>query len=116
MDESTRQALLALYDAPGADGKVLPGYDRDHADRTSRIVRLVVRKLGLDPAWERDLEVVALLHDIGRAGMDPQLFGQVFGLAQERGIPVRIQELRSRYPDVSDPNATSVSLRMMAAT
>lgn len=110
MDESTRQALLALYDVPGPDGSMLPGYDRDHADRTTRIVMQVVRILGLDPSWDRDLEVAALLHDIGRVGMDPDLFGRIFGLAQRNGFPVRIREFRARYPQVRDADATAFFL------
>ena len=117
MDQRTRQALLALYDVPDADepGRVIPGYDRDHAERTTRIVMRMARALGLDPSRYHDLEVTALLHDLGRAGMDPQLFGQLFGLAQELGLPVRIKELRGRYPQVAEEEATQFFLDLLGS-
>lgn len=114
MDERTRQALLALYDVPDPAGEgMLPGYDRDHAERTTRIVLPLTSRLGLDSSWEPDLEAACLLHDIGRAGMDPRLFGLVFGLAQERGLPVRLKELLARYPAVAAPQATAVFLKLL---
>ena len=115
MDQRTRQALLALYETPDPqdESRVIPGYDCDHAERTCRIVLSVVRSLGLDPSFERDLEVVCLLHDLGRAGMDPQFFGRIFGLAQERGLPVRLKGLRSRYPAVSEAEAPAFFLDLI---
>ena len=56
-------------------------------------------ELGLAGDWLADLEVTCLLHDLGRAGMDPQLFGSIFRLAEERGVPVRLSEMRERYPE-----------------
>ena len=115
LDESTRRALLSLYDAPDREhpGAVIPGYDRDHAERATRMVLLVARALGLDQKWERDLEVACLLHDIGRAGMDPAFFSQVFSLAQQRGLPLRIRELRKAYPSVSEADATGFFMKLM---
>jgi len=113
---ATRAALLALYDAPDSahTGRVLVGYDRDHAERTTRIVLLVARELGLDSSWEHDLEVACLLHDIGRAGIDPALFGKVFTVAAQRGLPVRITELLARYPQISEEGAPAFFWEMAA--
>jgi hypothetical protein len=115
VDDHTRDALLALYDAPdpGYPGRTIPGYDRDHAERTTRIVMKMAIAIGLASSWHRDFEVTALLHDLGRAGMDPELFGAVFGPAQEQGLPVRIAELRARYPEVSEQQATGFYLDLI---
>ena len=106
---------MALYDAPDPKhpGRVIRGYDCEHAERATRIVMQAARALGLDPSWEQDLEVTALLHDLGRAGMDPQLFGQLFRLAQEHGLPVRIKELLSRYRHVEEAEATRFFLDLI---
>ena len=115
MNDLTRDALLALYDAPDPErpGRTIAGYDRDHAERTTRIVMKMARAVGLAPSWHEDLEVTALLHDLGRAGMDPELFGAVFGPAQEKGLPVRVAELRAHYPNVSEEQATRFYLDLI---
>lgn len=107
VDTRTRLALLALYEVPDPDhpGGIIPGYDQEHAERTTRIVRMLAQALRLDPRWYEDLEVTCLLHDLGRAGMDPQLFGAVFTLAERRGIPVRIRQFLEKYPDVPEVEA-----------
>lgn len=114
IDQTTRAGILALYDQEDpVHGGMIPGYDRDHAERTARIMLRVANALRLDPSWHQDIEITTLLHDIGRAGMNPKLFGQIFSLAQENGLPVRIQELRSRYPEVSEANATEFFLTLI---
>ncbi len=115
MEQSVRQALLALYDTPDPSdrSRAIPGYDRDHAERTTRIVLQVTRDLGLGPSWGPDLEVTCLLHDIGRVGLDPQVFGTVFGVAQEAGLPVRVRDLHARYPHVAESEATAFFLELV---
>jgi hypothetical protein len=115
MNVSTREALLDLYDAPDPErpGRTIPGYDRDHAERTTRIVMKMAQTMGLAPSWHEDLEATALLHDLGRAGMDPELFGAIFGPAQEKGLPVRIAELRARYPNVTETQAPGFYLDLI---
>ena len=116
MDSMTQQTLLAMYDVPdpARSGAVIPGYDRDHAERTTRIVLRVAKEVGLDARWHADLEVTCLLHDLGRAGMDPELFGRIFGAAQERGLPVRLAELQSRYPEVTEAKAVAFYTDLVA--
>ncbi len=116
MDQTTRDALLAMYDVPDPahPGRVIPGYDKEHAERTTRIVLRVAEAVGLDGRRLADLEITTLLHDLGRTGMDPELFGAVFGLAQERGLPVRIAELRARYPGVTEEQAVPFFLDLLA--
>jgi len=116
MDQGTRDALLALYDVPDPEhpSRVIPGYDRDHAERTSRIVLRAAREAGLPQRWHPGLEVTTLLHDLGRAGMDPELFGKIFGLAQERGLPLRPTDMGARYPDVPEERRTAFLLDLLA--
>ncbi|MSQ25025.1 MAG: hypothetical protein EXR49_01925 [Dehalococcoidia bacterium] len=116
MDNAARTAVLSLYDAPdpARHGCVIPGYDRDHAARTARIVLRLARELALDPRRHPGLELACLLHDLGRAGMDSHLFGQVFGLAQEAGLPVRLRDLRARYPHVTEAQAPAFFLELVA--
>jgi hypothetical protein len=108
------EALLALYDTPDPHrpGYTLPGYDRDHARRTAAIVMRVAPEVGISEEWRERLEVAALLHDLGRAGMDPRLFGAVFQAAQDAGMPVRLPELRERYPQVQESDAVELFLEL----
>ena len=110
-----RAKLLALYDVPdpALPGHVIPGYDKAHADRTARIAVRVARRLGLPEELVSRLEVTALLHDIGRAGMDPQLFGRIFRAAQARGLPLRVYEVTARYPHVSKAQAMDFFLDLI---
>ncbi len=103
-----REALLALYDVPDPErpGRLIPGYDKEHAARTTDIVLLVARELGVAERYIARLEIATLLHDIGRAGMDPELFGRIFQSAQEAGLPVRLPELRRSYRDLTEKNAS----------
>ena len=116
MDATLRRNLLSLYDAPspGDPSRVVPGYDKAHAERATRIVLALAGELALPQEWLADLEVTCLLHDLGRAGMDPQLFGSIFRLAEERGVPVRLSELRERYPDLEEEHACAHFLDLMA--
>ena len=109
-----RAALLALYDVPDLHrpGRVIPGYDKSHAARTTEMVLRVARRLGVAGEALRKLEVAALLHDVGRAGMDAALFGRIFQAAQSAGLPVRVGELVRRYPHVSKDDAAEAFLEM----
>jgi hypothetical protein len=102
-----RDRILALYDVPDPahPGHVIPGYDKAHADRTSRIVVRVARHMGLSDDLVQKLETTALLHDIGRAGMDPLLFGRIFRAVGAKGIPVRVHEFIAKYQHVSKAQA-----------
>jgi hypothetical protein len=46
----------------------------------------------------RQFEAACLLHDMGRAGLDPVLFGKIWSWAREQNIPTRPGEWRARYP------------------
>ncbi len=112
-----RKALLNIYDTPDPlrPGFTTPGYDRDHARRTAAIVVAVAPRLGVAPEWLERLETAALLHDLGRAGMDPSLFGAIFRAAAEAGLPVRLGELRERCPETDGSRAVDRFLEMAGA-
>jgi hypothetical protein len=116
LDTATKQLLLTMYDVPDPErpGRLIPGYDRDHAERTTRIVHLAARASGLPSKWLPGLEVTTLLHDLGRAGMDPELFGKIFGIAQEIGLPIRIRDLRAAYPQVTEEQAPAFFIARIA--
>lgn len=110
-----RAKLLALYDVPdpASPGWVIAGYDKAHADRTARVVLRVAKRLGFPEDKLEKLEATALLHDIGRAGMDPQLFGRIFRAAQAHGLPLRVHEVAARYPHVSKAQAMDFFLTLV---
>lgn len=109
------ERLLALYDAPDPErpGLTIPGYDKEHAERATRLVLRVARRLGVDATLLPKLEVTALLHDIGRAGMNPQLFGIIFESAQAAGLPVRVTELAACYPQVGKDGAAAFYVELV---
>ena len=109
-----REALLALYDTPDPlrPGHTVSGYDRDHARRTAAIVVAAAPPAGVAPEWMERLETAALLHDLGRAGMDPSLFGALFRAAADAGLPVRLGELRERCLGVDGPGAVDCFLTL----
>lgn len=87
-----RAGLLALYDTPEG-----PGYDRDHARRTAQVAIAVARRLGFAGAVLDQFEAACLLHDVARVGLDRELFGHIWTLAKQEGLPTRPKELRDRY-------------------
>ena len=108
MNENIRQKLLAMYDYRDPEtGKVIPGYDKEHAERTSRIVIKAAKRLGIKGETLEELEITTLLHDLGRVGLEPNLFSQIFGYAKAEGLPVRITELISRYSHVKKGQAAT---------
>ncbi len=110
-----REEILALYDVVDSlhPGRTIPGYDKEHAARTARIVVRVAQSLGITGDTLTKLEITTLLHDIGRAGMDPQLFGLIFESALEHGLPVRVSELVRQYPTVKKTEASAFFLQLV---
>ncbi len=94
-------ALLRLYDypAPHPSGRMIRGYDRAHALRTARMCAAVATRLGHPPPRVEAYQIACLLHDLGRAGLDPRLFGKIWSWVKQRGLPTRPREWRAVYPD-----------------
>jgi hypothetical protein len=58
----------------------------------------VADRLGHPRDRVRLYHVACLLHDLGRAGLDRQLFGTIWSWAKQRGIPTRPREWRALHP------------------
>ena len=56
-------------------------------------------------------QIACLLHDLGRAGLDRQLFGKIWSWAKERGIPTRPREWRTIHPETTYGRETEAFLR-----
>ena len=94
------KALIKLYDYPHPrrPGRTIRGYDRPHAVRTAKMCVTVADRLGHPCDRVRLYHVACLLHDLGRAGLDRQLFGTIWSWAKQRGIPTRPREWRALHP------------------
>ncbi|MDR4474282.1 MAG: hypothetical protein MRJ92_17070 [Nitrospira sp.] len=93
--------LLHLYDYPDPrrPGRVMKGYDCPHALRTARMCAAVAQRMGHQPARVRQYQTACILHDLGRAGLDRQLFGRIWSWARAQGIPTRPREWRAIHPE-----------------
>ncbi|MDH4194636.1 MAG: HD domain-containing protein [Nitrospirota bacterium] len=93
-------ALLKFYDRPHPTQphRTIRGYDKAHALRTARMCVAVAVALGHRVPRLRQFEAACLLHDMGRAGLDPVLFGKIWSWAREQGIPTRPREWRALHP------------------
>lgn len=91
---------MTLYDYPHPHrpGHTIRGYDRPHAVRTAKMCVTVADRLGHPHDRVRLYHVACLLHDLGRAGLDRQLFGTIWSWAKQRGIPTRPREWRALHP------------------
>ncbi len=103
--------LLRLYDYPDPRRRrIIRGYDRAHALRTARMCAAVAQRLGHPPERVKRYQIACLLHDLGRAGLDRRLFGQIWSWAKERGIPTRPREWRAVYPETAYGHETEAFL------
>ena len=105
--------LMRLYDVPHPlrRGRVIRGYDRSHALRTARMCAAVASALGhgQDRIWQ--YQIACLLHDLGRAGLDRQLFGKIWSWAKAHGIPTRPREWRAIHPETTYGRETEAFIR-----
>lgn len=58
-------------------------YTHDHADRARRFARLIGRKLALPDAMIHHIEYAALMHDIGKIGIDENILNKPGKLTDE---------------------------------
>ena len=105
--------LMALYDFPHPlhSGRIIRGYDRRHAMRTARMCAAVATALGHGTERVRLYQIACLLHDLGRAGLDRQLFGKIWSWAKARGIPTRPREWRALHQTTRYGRETEAFLR-----
>jgi hypothetical protein len=92
--------LMQLYDYPHPHHpqRTIRGYDRPHALRTARMCVAVATCLRHPRDRVQRYHVACLLHDLGRAGLDRQLFGTIWSWAKQRGVPTRPREWRAVHP------------------
>lgn len=72
----------------------------------------VASHLGHPIARLRQFETACLLHDIGRVGLRPVLFGKIWGWAKEQGIPTRPKEWHARHPETPYGRETEAFIRL----
>ncbi len=101
LPETTVNALLKYYDYPRPDNpeQIIEGYDKNHALRTAKMCGAVAAHLGSDQERIKNYQIACLLHDLGRAGLDQNLFGKIWTWAKTQGIPTRPAEWRAKYPE-----------------
>lgn len=101
--ESTVNTLLQYYDYPDPEspGEVIEGYDKAHALRTAKMCAAVAHYLGHDDERVRNYQTACLLHDLGRAGLDQDLFGKIWSWARRQNIPTRPAEWRAKHPETT---------------
>ncbi len=100
LSPSLRNTLLRFYDYPHPQRPhvIIEGYDIAHARRTASMCIAVAKRLDHPLHRIRQYEIACLLHDLGRAGLDQQLFGKIWSWAKRQGIPTRPREWRTRHP------------------
>lgn len=101
MPRAFASKLLKLYDYPDPrrPGRMIKGYDCPHALRTALMCAAVAQRLGHEPARVKQYQIACILHDLGRAGLDRQLFGRIWSWARAQGIPTRPREWRAVHPE-----------------
>lgn len=95
------ELLLGFYDYPHPDkpGQLIEGYDKFHALRTAKMCAAVAHELGHGAQRIYQYQVACILHDLGRAGLDQNLFGKIWRWARARGIPTRPAAWRAAHPE-----------------
>ncbi len=100
---SVAVALLKCYDYPHPykPRGIIRGYDKAHAFRTAKMCAVVAQHLSYERPRVRQFQIACLLHDLGRAGLERQLFGKIWSWARSQNIPTRPAEWRLQHPDSS---------------
>lgn len=108
--------LMRLYDYPDPrrPERMIRGYDWPHAVRTARMCVAVATRLGHPPARVTQYQIACLLHDLGRAGLDRQLFGAIWSWAKQHGIPTRPREWRAVHPETRYGRETEAFWKLYA--
>jgi hypothetical protein len=109
--------LMRLYDYPNPrkPGRLIRGYDRAHALRTARMCAAVARRLGHPAKRVVNYQIACLLHDLGRAGLDQELFGKIWSWARKNGIPTRPREWRAVHPATAYGRETEAFVKKFGA-
>lgn len=84
--ESIR-ALAAAIDAKSP-------YTRGHSERVSNYAVAIARRLGLAPAEVRNVEIAALLHDVGKIGIEDAILQKPDVLTEAEFVQMRAHPLK----------------------
>lgn len=84
---STVQALVSAIEASDA-------YTRGHSERVTRFSLALGRRIGLEPESQRRLEQAAVLHDVGKIGIDINILHK-----REKLTPADIEVLK-QHPSI----------------
>ncbi len=116
VQRSVRDKLLSFYDYPHPQKShvIIEGYDKSHARRTAALCVHVAKHLGHHPEHIRQYEVACLLHDLGRAGLDQELFGKIWSWAKKKRIPTRPREWRAHHPETPYGGETKAFFELYA--
>lgn len=88
--KETISALAAAVEAKDA-------YTRGHCERVSAISRAIAERMGMEEGEQRDMELAAILHDIGKIGIEGEIIGKEGPLAvKEFGNMQRHPEIGAR--------------------
>ncbi|MBL1141552.1 MAG: hypothetical protein HND53_05905 [Proteobacteria bacterium] len=103
VSEPIVKTLLDYYDYPNPHkpGETIEGYDKTHALRTAKMCAAVAYYLGHNEDRVRHYQIACLLHDLGRAGLDHELFGKIWTWARTQNIPTRPAEWRAVHPETT---------------
>ncbi len=71
-------------------------YTHDHADRARRYARLIAYRLNLPEAMVRHIEYAALMHDIGKIGIDEKILHKPGRLTDEE------REIIKKHPSIGN--------------
>lgn len=72
----------------------------------------VATQLGHPQQRIQNYQIACLLHDLGRAGLDQQLFGKIWSWATQHHIPTRPREWRTLHPETPYGRESAAFLRL----
>lgn len=93
----TVQTLSRAIDAKDA-------YTWEHADRSRRFARAIAQEMNLPDIMAKNVEYAALLHDVGKLGIEESILGKPGGLTSEE------RETVKKHPLIGKKLLTPISL------
>lgn len=89
--ESRLEALRALSSSVDARDR----YTYDHSNRVSRLSALIAREMGFSESAVETIESGALLHDIGKLGVDVEILAKPGPLDREERAAIEVHPVKS---------------------
>ncbi len=79
IEKNFKETISALAEAVEAKD----AYTRGHCDRVARISVAIAKRVGLDTTRSMELELAAILHDVGKIGVEEGVVGKIGPLSQD---------------------------------